>query len=195
MSSSAQPPVPPSRPYDLFAALLSYLVPGLGQIYQGRVGKGVLFMVSLLGMFFLGMHLGNWSNVYLPEPRNRPAAPDEFTNKVRRLGSAIVNDRLAFAGQFWIGVAAWPAILQYNDKWFFSEKSDPALYKFQKMPPEDELNRLQSAGDKSWDLGWVYTVIAGVLNILVIYDALAGPAFQRVEERKDTSPAREAVAA
>jgi hypothetical protein len=26
------------------------------------------------------------------------------------------------------------------------------------------------------ELGWVYTVIAGVLNILVIYDAVAGPA-------------------
>jgi hypothetical protein len=26
------------------------------------------------------------------------------------------------------------------------------------------------------ELGWVYTVIAGVLNIMVIYDALAGPA-------------------
>ena len=32
-----------------------------------------------------------------------------------------------------------------------------------------------------WDLGWVYTVIAGVLNILVIYDAFAGPAFAEGE--------------
>jgi hypothetical protein len=29
--------------------------------------------------------------------------------------------------------------------------------------------------DKTPDLGWVYTVIAGMLNILVIYDAYAGP--------------------
>ena len=27
------------------------------------------------------------------------------------------------------------------------------------------------------ELAWVFTVIAGVLNILVIYDAVAGPAF------------------
>jgi hypothetical protein len=40
------------------------------------------------------------------------------------------------------------------------------------------LNKLQRDGDKTWDLGWVYTVIAGVLNVLVIYDALAGPAFR-----------------
>ena len=39
-------------------------------------------------------------------------------------------------------------------------------------------------GDKRFDLGWVYTVIAGVLNILVIYDALAGP----VVRDEETSP-------
>ncbi len=36
---------------------------------------------------------------------------------------------------------------------------------------------MQTAGDKTWDLGWIYTVIAGVLNIMVIYDAIAGPAY------------------
>src|SRR5579862_7382096 len=54
------------RPVSVLAGLLSYLVPGLGQISQGRVGKGVLFMVSLLGMFFFGMYLGDWKNVYVP---------------------------------------------------------------------------------------------------------------------------------
>ena len=34
-------------------------------------------------------------------------------------------------------------------------------------PPERELNDLQRDGNKRWDLGWVYTVIAGVLNVLV----------------------------
>ena len=52
--------------------------------------------------------------------------------------------------------------------------------------PEGELNDLQRDSDKRWDLGWVYTVIAGVLNIMVIYDALAGPAFSMA-----TAPARE----
>ena len=45
--------------------------------------------------------------------------------------------------------------------------------------PADEiaLNTFLTNSDKTPDLGWVYTVIAGVLNILVIYDAFAGPAF------------------
>ena len=50
-------------------AILSYLVPGLGQIYQGRVGKGLLLFVCLYGMFFYGMYLGRWSNVYMVDER------------------------------------------------------------------------------------------------------------------------------
>ena len=157
-----------SRPQsDAFAGLLSYLVPGLGQIYQGRISKGVIFLVCLYGLFFTGMYLGSWKNVYIPDvSRNNPG----------RRGPAIITNlwnRLQFLGQFWIGVAAWPAILQYH------EVSLPFLKDFQRAPEEDELNRLQQEGDKTWDLGWVYTVIAGALNVLVIYDAVAGAVFSR----------------
>jgi hypothetical protein len=50
--------------------------------------------------------------------------------------------------------------------------------------PHKTLNELQIDGDKTWDLGWVFTVIAGVLNVLVIYDAFAGPAFGDAEPAK-----------
>ena len=36
------------------AALLSWCVPGLGQLYQGRTFKGRLFMGAILGTFLLG---------------------------------------------------------------------------------------------------------------------------------------------
>jgi hypothetical protein len=176
-SVPSKPPEPP--PPDVFAALLSYVVPGLGQFYQGRVGKGLLFMVSLLGMFFYGMHLGNWSNVYLPRDVRESGWLAWMPKWMPGRGGlvATVEGRLAFAGQFWIGAAAWPAILQYNEKWPVAEKARPFWRDFQRTPSERTLNELQASGNKTWDLGWVYTVIAGVLNILVIYDALAGAAF------------------
>ena len=59
---------------------------------------------------------------------------------------------------------------------------------YMQAPSETKLNELQRDGNKRWDLGWVYTVIAGVLNVLVIYDALAGPAFGP-HDRKDELPA------
>jgi hypothetical protein len=103
--------------------------------------------------------------------------------------TAVGNDRLAFAGQFWIGAAAWPAILQYNEKWPVTPKPGGFWYEFQRTPTERTLNELQAAGNKTWDLGWVYTVIAGVLNILVIYDALAGPAFIAAPGKEQTTQA------
>jgi hypothetical protein len=182
--------------------LLSYLVPGLGQIYQGRVGKGILFAVCTLGLFFYGFFLGSWKNVYLPrgtkiEQGMRRPLPDPgltITIGGKPILSAprCLGYRPQFAGQFWIGVAAWPALWQF---WHYEDSSDealgdlappeeraldrpdPILGTFMRTPSESELNKLQLAGDKTWDLGWVFTVIAGVLNVLVIYDALAGPAF------------------
>ena len=176
---------PKPQSFDVGAAFLSYLVPGLGQIYQGRVGKGLLFCVALYTLFFYGMYLGHGMNVYLPDetklPRiflvNRDNAV--FKGGVELTGtSAAVGHRIHFLGQFWIGIAAWPAIWQYAH---YEEGKEPTgiFGSFQRMPPESLVNQIQNEDDKKWDLGWVFTVIAGVLNIMVIYDALAGPAFGR----------------
>lgn len=179
---------PPPRKLDPIAALLSYLVPGLGQIYQGRVGKGVLFLVCLLGLFFYGMWLGHYKNVFIPHS-------DTKQNVVFKSGVlGDLENRLHYVGQFWIGMAAWPAIVQYvNFDGANPQAGTKFLGQWQAAPSEEELNNLQRDGDKHWDLGWVYTVIAGALNFLVIYDALAGPAV-REPQTPDGSKPKEAAA-
>jgi hypothetical protein len=166
-------PALPPRKLDPFAMLLSYLVPGLGQIYQGRTGKGVLFLLSLYVLFFYGMWLGNFHNVYIPR------VDDKRQNTVFHSGLlGDVENRLQYLGQFPIGIAAWPAIIQHQSD--PNAKQHSLLGTWQRAPSEQELNDLQRNSDKRWDLGWVYTVIAGALNVLVIYDALAGPAVREV---------------
>jgi hypothetical protein len=46
------------------AAILSWLVPGLGQLVQGRRFKGLLFMATLVPTFLFGMWLGDGRVVY-----------------------------------------------------------------------------------------------------------------------------------
>jgi TM2 domain-containing membrane protein YozV len=173
MSSSkpTEPPPPPVK-LDFVAAFLSYLIPGLGQLTQGRVRKGLLYLISLYALFFYGMYLGSFKNVYLPDYH-----PNEPT--VNRLASDLYT-RFQFVGQFPIGMAAWPAVYQYV-VYDPHDDASPPLHGCMRAPSMDEINRLQRDGDKTWDLGWVYTVIAGVLNVLVIYDALAGPAFREIK--------------
>ena len=181
MASPPNPdPTPPPVQLDPLAALLSYVVPGLGQIYQGRVGKGLLFFLGLYLLFFYGMWMGQWKNVWLPETANLPPV---FVGG-QPLGGVpkAVAYRWQFLGQFWIGAAAWPAVYQYA-VYDPNKAAGPVFGQFERMPDEKELNDLQRSGNKRWDLGWVYTVIAGVLNLLVIYDALAGPMFREAPRR------------
>src|SRR5262245_40395862 len=98
----------PQRTFSPLGALLSYLVPGLGQIVDGRVGKGLLFFFSLYGLFFFGQYLGGWRNVYI-SPGPSPRDPQQ--KQVNLL--EVVADKARFFAQFWIGVAAWPAIVQH----------------------------------------------------------------------------------
>jgi hypothetical protein len=180
-------PVAPLPDYSPLAGFLSYLVPGLGQIYQGRIGKGILFLVCLYSMFFTGMALGHWQNVYLPDTAHQNG-PNWLPTPVANLWN-----RLHFAGQFWIGAAAWPALWQYAH-YDDNQAADRIFGTFERAPQDERvLNDLQQKTDKSWDLGWVYTVIAGVLNILVIYDAFAGAAFAEAERAE--SRTTEAAAA
>ena len=229
----ASPPAPPlalQRTYSPFAGVLSYLVPGLGQVVQGRVGKGLLFFACVYTLFFYGLYLGTDAvtidgrtyrisgNVYLPDTAE-PGRGERMPLFLQNL-----YNRPQFAGQFWVGVAAWPAILQYRaydrhraerlDDLYASlarlksndtegklaatqaeideaEKAQrlPLVGDLMREPGAQAMNVVQNAGDKRLELAWVYTVIAGVLNIMVIYDAVAGAAYPS----GDPEPGREAL--
>lgn len=213
MSNLEPSKAPPTAAHDFapLAGFLSYLVPGLGQIAQGRFGKGLLFLVCIYTLFFYGLYLGTSTvvvdneeyrvvgNVYLPDNADKV---NPLKLQIRLLAN--LYNRPQFLGQFWVGIAAWPAIWQYfhyderadnqlrgqlqearQEQWKQRteeleaelRRGDPLFGQFQRTPTEEASNVIQNCGDKLFELGWVYTVIAGVLNIMVIYDALAGPAF------------------
>jgi hypothetical protein len=208
--ATAAPPIDktaaaaPPRPLQPLPGLLSYLVPGLGQVVQGRIAKGVLFFVCIYALFFYGLCLGSGTvtlvvgkddkgndkletfhvggNVYLPDTADSRDGRSATSGTPRLLTN--LYNRPQFLGQFWVGVVAWPAVWQYAHLPTPSPSDprpsippDPLLGRFMQPPEERQLNAVHTSGDKLMELGWVFTVIAGVLNIMVIYDALAGPAF------------------
>ncbi len=70
------------------------------------------------------------------------------------------------------------------------EQGATVFGRFEREPSEETVNAVHEFGDKRMELAWVFTVIAGVLNILVIYDAVAGPAFLAVAAAKAPEPAK-----
>ena len=145
----------------LQAAFLAWLLPGLGHWYQGRTHKAVLFFVCILGTFGYGLYLGEGRVVYASW---RP--PDR---------------RLPYLCQFWVGLPALPAVVQAMRakpiKIFGHEYMAPPQVNAPGLNADDELDRIQKRLHRYWELGTVYTMIAGLLNVLAIYDAWGGPAY------------------
>ena len=75
------------------AAFLAWLVPGLGHLYQGRRGKAALYATTILGLFFVGLVLGDWKIAYW-----------RWTTPMRDPE----NFRASYLCQFWVGLAALP---------------------------------------------------------------------------------------
>lgn len=177
------------------AAALSWLVPGLGQLYQRRFFKGGIFMATLVGTLLAGLWIGGGRVVYASW---RPA-----------------EKRWALLGQAGIGCAVLPALLQSrlvngpsgqplaNLPWFapplgrgqtvseaYAQRlaaTDPdiAAEDFRRQPggglryeprqPGGQLSLWHQRLGRFFDIGTLYTLLAGLLNLLVIYDAWAGP--------------------
>ncbi len=161
------------------AALLAWLIPGAGHIYQGRRTKGFLFFVCILSAWILGFALGGGHVVYASwQPGDK---------------------RWHYLLQAGVGAAALPALVQghrmrrHTDQFDGSTmKSYEPLWGGFMAPPHrpvieseaDEVSAWYARRGAGYEMGTWYTVIAGLLNILVIYDAYGGPLAVPISGRK-----------
>lgn len=136
------------------ASILAWLIPGAGHFYQRRYFKSLIFSISIFSTFLIGMFLGGGRCLY---------ASWNGTEK-----------RWQFFLQAGIGVPAIPAALQ---AWSGGEGKTPMLGQNLMVGPKSsaDLDRWHAQSASGFDMGTLYTMIAGLLNILVAYDAYAGP--------------------
>lgn len=166
---------PVSAPVNLrdrgLAALLAWLVPGLGHFYQRRTAKGALFMTTILTIFFMGLFIGQGRVVYAAW------GPQET--------------RWHYLSQVGVGLPALPALVQWQ---LVKSGKEPFFGKSRFMVPpgfngpENELHLLHRNLNRRFELGSVYTMIAGLLNMLVIYDAWGGAAYAGRREEDENGP-------
>ncbi len=158
-----------------FAALLAWLVPGLGHMYQGRMSKGIAIFVSISFLFVVGLQMGGGKVVYC-----------SFTGE---------DLRWQFLGQAFIGSAAVPAVVQNRVRRSQEKNNNPRtpLFGGRFAPPAGHPERAEWLRDYHayYDIGTLYTLIAGVLNMFAIFDAYGGPAYWYEGYRKEKSGDKE----
>jgi hypothetical protein len=147
------------------AAVLAWLWPGAGHLYQGRTAKGIVYMICIVGTFFYGMWLAEGRAVFVYGAWK----PEMF--------------RWHYLCQVGAGLPALPAIVQ-------ARMPGRQLFGGWYEPPrtDTELNDMHRRLHRYLELGTVFTMIAGLLNVLAIYDAWGGPAY--AIEKKDEEPAK-----
>lgn len=151
------------------AAFLAWLIPGAGHFYQGRNTKGTLFVISILSIWLLGFSLGGGHVVY---------------------ASWVSGDRRwHYFLQAGVGAAALPALVQGNRMRNATDRNgrtvdsyEPRWYGFMAPPNRpvmeseaDEIAAWYAVYGSGYEMGTWFTMIAGLLNFLVIYDAFGGP--------------------
>jgi hypothetical protein len=170
--SAALPPIQLKDP--AIAGFLAWFIPGLGHLYQGRYLKAGLFFVCILGTFIFGLCLGSnshigWGRVVYFSLRQGDNRQGQYESDLR----------LAYLCQVGIGLPALPALVQS----IWDPSGEKPLFSGFMAPPKLELNDQNQLVPKMlyvheprlFDLGTYYTCIAGLLNILAIYDACCGP--------------------
>jgi hypothetical protein len=176
-SADDEPPPPPGRVaravaearargrHPELAAFLAFLIPGLGHLYLGRKVKGLVAFVALVGLYVAGVVISGGECVSLDKQNGH---------------------YVAIFGQVGAGLPTGIALLsahRYDVK--------KALGMEAGEPPEDPTDQPSRpefvAMLPRFDTGLLYTTIAGLLNLLLIYDALLGSpgaALRREEDAK-----------
>jgi hypothetical protein len=193
---AAQQPDPPAVNLKdpAFAALLAWLIPGLGHLYQGRVGKAVLFFICIMGLFVYGLKLGGSEQPCL-----------NGRGKIG-YGRAVYFSwqrdewRLHYLAQVGVGLSALPALIQANQMknhrpvWLGGFMAPPRAADLPDSDPNadqptaHDLNKLLN---RRFELAACFTMVAGLLNILAIYDAWAGPVIARPAKKDDKEEEKE----
>lgn len=163
------------------AGVLAWLVPGLGHYYQGRRFKSILFAACIIPTFLFGCLLGSSKevgfarNVYF-----------SWRNQDRRL---------FFIPQSGVGTASLFALFQARQinggaEPFFNGAMCPPISpnpenprKSRGYPPS--LDEIIDDLGRNFEVGTIFTVVAGLMNILVVFDAIDGPLFYRKEEEDE----------
>lgn len=154
------------------AAFYAWLWPGAGHLYQRRFAKGILFMVCILSTYFFGLTIGDGRVVYASFRPN--------------------DTRWQYVCQLGVGAPALPAIVQAMRV----KNGEEPLFGGYMAPPKnvrlqdewDDVSRLNRQLHTFFELGTLYTMIAGLLNVLAIYDAYAGPFVPPPTENSDRPP-------
>jgi hypothetical protein len=187
------------------AALLAWLWPGAGHFYQQRFAKGFLFMICILSIFFFGLGLGRGRVVYASSKPGDfrwqfacqagiglPVVPAVLQAIKTSAGGDplfVMCERFPPPANYPQGPGSDLAFHRITDENGNGYEGPTLKDGFMAAPQgpifqndRDVLGMWHYDYKHNFDLGTLFTVVAGLLNLLAVYDAYVGPAIVTKEQ-------------
>lgn len=131
----------PSTSWNLPAAVAAWLVPGLGHFLCGHTQRGLILLACIGGLWLAGLLIGGISVVEQRSPNG--------SLRPWYLGQAVIASSI---------------VVEYTHDRYRSRNAD-------RVPmPHDEVVPYQPAYGRAYEVGTLYTALAGLLNLLAIID-------------------------
>lgn len=169
------------------AGALAWLIPGAGHLYQRRYFKAAVFGLSVWTCMIAGWWMGSYTQKMDDGSTRRHFARVVYCSW--RSGEM----RLAFIPQSCVGIMALPALKQARHPQDATESIASTAFAPPLRHGEERTRPNQPTANDLWgtlhswfEIGTLYTMVAGMLNLLAIFDAIGGPnILSRREEELD----------
>jgi hypothetical protein len=143
------------------AAVLAWVWPGLGHISTGRRRRGLLIMFGVLFLFFSGILIGGIDVV------------DRKRDKLWFLAQSLCGP-IAFAADY----ASQNFLVRLPERW----REDREWMQRLEQGDDSARRALRTTGlGRVNEIGTLYLALAGLMNLVVILDALQGPATESAD--------------
>lgn len=168
------------------AGALAWLVPGAGHLYQRRYFKAAVFGLSVWTCMIVGCWMGSYTQTLEDGSARRHVARDVYCSW--RPGDV----RLAFVPQACVGLMALPAFKQARHPQDATDSISSTAFAPPQRQGEERTRPNQPTANDLWgtlhswfEFGTLYTMVAGMLNLLAIFDAIGGSNIQRRREEEE----------
>jgi hypothetical protein len=173
--------------------LFAWLIPGAGYVLIGQRSRGILAGTTIILLFLAGIAVGGirimdppgWGQYgYMTQlvSKGSGSGEEDFTT-VDPTSKEEASDPTLVASGKPVGGALWTEPMnELSDKpWYVGQilcgpltLAASAISVAEAHPPADAVSAVEgvpSSHSRSWEIGELYTAVAGMLNLLVIIDS------------------------
>lgn len=151
---------------NLAISLSGLILPGTGHILLGRTGRGVVFLVVLSALFFVGVSLER--DYYTKFGENNFGLPSQSSDSIHHSAEPAEDEGMLDKVWKWIFTYVYPFLVGIVNYFLGHKWAAVTVPMVLSLPFVENIHEVPVTVR---DIGYCFALLAGLLNILIMMDA------------------------